>query len=227
MRKTMIVSIRNLHHHYLHGSGRIEVLRSIDFDMQQGDFVAVMGSSGSGKSTLLHIIGCLLKPSSGSYHLKGRDIMRLEEKDLSRIRANSVSHVFQSFHLLPEMTVMENVLLPSLYNDIEPDRARDLAYQAICQVGLDKRIKHRPNELSGGEMQRVAIARALAMDPELILADEPTGNLDQASGLEILSLLQEINSQGRTIIIVTHDQNVANLAQSTVRLTHGHLQKSA
>jgi len=223
-KKDMLVSVRNLHHHYDHGSGRIEVLRGLDLEIRRSEFLAIMGSSGSGKSTLLHVLGCLLNPSGGSYHLNGRDVLHLEEKDLARLRADTVTHIFQNFHLLPQMTVMENVLLPSLYSEIDPDEAKHNANQAIVQVGLDKRRMHRPSELSGGEMQRVAIARALAMNPELILADEPTGNLDHSSSQEILSLFRQINNQGRTIVLVTHDRDVADLAQSTLHLINGHLQ---
>lgn len=174
-----------------------------------------MGSSGSGKSTLLHILGCLLKPTSGTCCLRGRDILRLKEKELARLRAETIAHVFQQFHLLPTMTVLENVLLPSLYNSIPPEQAEAEARRAIRQVGLEQRIKHKPNELSGGEMQRVAIARALAVKPDLILADEPTGNLDQDSSREILTLFREINQQGCTLILVTHDPEIAGQARTT------------
>lgn len=192
-------------------------------DIRYGEFLAIMGTSGSGKSTLLYILGCLLRPTSGSYLLKSQDIMQLKEKELASIRANTVAHVFQNFHLLPAMTVMENVLLPSLYNGIDPEQANKYARHAIDQVGLDKRRMHKPAELSGGEMQRVAIARALAMKPELILADEPTGNLDHTSSQEVLSLFRQINAQGCTIIMVTHDRDVANLALSTQYLIDGDL----
>ncbi len=219
-----LVSVSGLHHHFDHGSGRIEVLKGLDLQLGRGEFLAIMGASGSGKSTLLHVLGCLLTSFSGRYLLNGQDVLHLGEKGLARLRADTVAHIFQSFHLLPQMTVLENVLLPSLYSVIDPDKARQNANQAIIQVGLDKRLKHKPNELSGGEMQRVAIARALAMNPKLILADEPTGNLDHVSSQEILSLFQQMNEQGRSIIMVTHDHDVANLAQSTLQLINGHLQ---
>ena len=184
-----------------------------------------MGSSGSGKSTLLHILGCLLKPTSGTCLLRGRDILQLQEKELAQLRAETIAHVFQQFHLLPTMTVLENVLLPSLYNSsIPPEQAEAEALQAIEQVGLKQRIRHKPNELSGGEMQRVAIARALAVQPDLILADEPTGNLDQDSSREILALFQEINQQGCTLVLVTHDPEIAQQARSTRYLRNGNLQ---
>ena len=219
----MLISTRGLCHHYTHGSGDIEVLNGVDMDISRGEFLAIMGASGSGKSTLLHILGCLLSPSSGSYLLDGRDILQLKEKELAGIRANTVAHVFQNFHLLSAMTVMENVLLPSLYSGVAPEQANKDARHAIDQVGLDKRRMHKPAELSGGEMQRAAIARALAMKPELILADEPTGNLDHTSSREVLSLFRQINEQGCTIIMVTHDRDVANLALSTQYLIDGYL----
>jgi len=223
-KQNMLISTRELRHHYPHGSGKIEVLHGVDMDVYHGEFIAVMDASGSGKSTLLHILGCLLRPSSGSYFLNNRDILQLKEKELARLRANTVAHVFQNFHLLPAMTVMENVLLPSLYNGIAPEQAGENARRAIAQVGLDKRMMHKPAELSGGEMQRVTIARALAMQPELILADEPTGNLDHSSTLEVLSLFQEINKQGCTVIMVTHDRDVAKLARSTRYMIDGYLE---
>lgn len=219
----MLISAKDLTHHYSHGSGKVEVLHGVDLQINHGEFLAIMGSSGSGKSTLLHILGCLLRPTGGRYLLNNRDIMQLDEKELSQIRAETVAHIFQNFHLLPSMTVLENVQLPSLYNKINPDQADKSALLAIDQVGLSKRILHKPAELSGGEMQRVAIARALAMSPDLILADEPTGNLDHISSQEILSLFQQINEQGCTIIMVTHDLDVAKLALSTRYMINGKL----
>lgn len=219
----MLISAKNITHYYPHGSGRVAVLHGVDLDIHRGEFLAIMGTSGSGKSTLLHILGCLLRPTGGSYFLNNIDIMQLNEKELSQIRAKTVAHVFQNFHLLPSMTVLENVQLPSMYNEINPDQADRAALNAIDQVGLSKRILHKPAELSGGEMQKVAIARALAMNPELILADEPTGNLDHDSSNEILSLFKQINEQGCTIVMVTHDRDVANLALSTRYMINGKL----
>jgi len=222
--KIMLISARNINHQYQHGSGCLQVLQGVDLDIEEKDFLAIMGSSGSGKSTLLHILGCLLRPTSGTCLLRGRDILQVEEKELARLRAETIAHVFQQFHLLPTMTVLENVLLPSLYNTIPPEQAEAEARWAIEQVGLGPRLWHRPNELSGGEMQRVAIARALAVQPDLILADEPTGNLDQASSQEILALFQEINQQGCTLVLVTHDPEIARQARSTRYLRNGCLQ---
>jgi putative ABC transport system ATP-binding protein len=219
----MLISARNLLHQYNHGSGCLQVLKGVDLDIREKDFLAIMGNSGSGKSTLLHILGCLLKPTSGTCLLRGRDILQMEEKELAQLRAETIAHVFQQFHLLPTMTVLENVLLPSLYNSIPPQQAETDARKAIQQVGLKQRIMHKPNELSGGEMQRVAIARALAVKPDLILADEPTGNLDQDSSQEILTLFREINQQGCTLVLVTHDPEIARQARSTKYLRNGHI----
>jgi len=219
----VLISARNISHQYRHGSGCLQVLQGVDLDIEEQDFLAIMGSSGSGKSTLLHILGCLLKPSSGTCFLRGQDILQLQEKELARLRAETIAHVFQQFHLLPAMTVLENVLLPSLYNTIPPEQAEAEARQAIRQVGLEQRIRHKPHELSGGEMQRVAIARALAVKPDLILADEPTGNLDQESSREILTLFKEMNRQGCTLILVTHDPAIARQAGSIKYLRNGSL----
>ncbi|MCI5157925.1 MAG: ABC transporter ATP-binding protein [Candidatus Electrothrix sp. AUS1_2] len=219
----MLISARNISHQYRHGSGCLQVLQGVDLDIEEQDFLAIMGSSGSGKSTLLHILGCLLKPGGGTCFLRGQDILQLQEKELARLRAETIAHVFQQFHLLPAMTVLENVLLPSLYNTIPPEQAEAEARQAIRQVGLEQRIRHKPHELSGGEMQRVAIARALAVKPDLILADEPTGNLDQESSREILTLFKEMNRQGCTLILVSHDPAIARQAGSVKCLRNGSL----
>ena len=217
----MLISARNLRHSYRHGSGSLQVLKGVDLDIREKDFLAIMGSSGSGKSTLLHILGCLLKPTGGTCFLRGQDILQLEEKELARLRAETIAHVFQQFHLLPAMTVLENVLLPSLYNSIPPEQAKAEALQAIEQVGLGQRIEQKANKLSGGEMQRVAIARALAVQPDLILADEPTGNLDRDSSREILTLFRDINRKGCTLVLVTHDPAIACRAASTKYLRNG------
>jgi ABC-type lipoprotein export system ATPase subunit len=193
-------------------------------DIQKGEFVAIMGSSGSGKSTLLHILGCLVQPMAGSYFLGNTDIMTVSKHEISQIRAKKIGFVFQMFHLLPAMTVQQNIALPFLYNDIEPLKAHENIQLAIKQTGLAGRINHKPNELSGGEMQRVAIARALAVQPEIILADEPTGNLDSRTGREILSLFQQLHKTGSTIVMVTHDENVASMAQRILILQDGRFQ---
>jgi len=220
----MLVKIRDLRHEYALGSTNVEVLRSIDLDVKQGEFMAIMGSSGSGKSTLLYILGCLIRPVSGSYLLDGTDILSMANQEIARIRANQIGFVFQMFHLLPSMTIQQNISLPFLYNDINPEQARENVARAIKQTGLTKRINHKPHELSGGEMQRVAIARALAVEPEIILADEPTGNLDSRTGQEILDLFQQLHQGGSTIVMVTHDEKVASMAQRILILQDGRFQ---
>lgn len=219
-----IVVTRGLCHAYQHGSGIIQVLKDIDLSIAEGDFLAIMGASGSGKSTLLHILGCLLQPTQGSFLLQGREIVGMPERELAILRSETVSHIFQAFHLLGFLSVLENVQLPFTYNSYPWEKSRAKALHAIEQVGLGHRISHHPHQLSGGEMQRVAIARALAVSPQLILADEPTGNLDAVSSAEIMNLFQEIHAEGRTIVLVTHDPEVAALAARTLHLTDGFLQ---
>jgi putative ABC transport system ATP-binding protein len=207
----------------LYGSGDAEVAALSDFSMsvQTGELLAVMGPSGSGKSTLMNILGCLDTPTSGSYWFAGDDVSRLNETELAHVRNRRIGFVFQQFQLLPKMSAWRNVELPLLYRNTR-DR-RDLALQALDQVGLSNRINHRPTQLSGGQQQRVAIARALVTNPDLILADEPTGNLDTAASKDVLAVLQELNEQGRTIIIITHDPEVAPVARRTVHLRDGRM----
>lgn len=219
----MLVEIGGLHHRYWRGSHGIDVLRGLSMNIDQGEFVAVMGPSGSGKSTLLHIMGCLVRPGSGSYLLAGVDVLELPEKKLAAIRASRIGFVFQIFHLLPALSVLQNVSLPFLYNQVESRLAERLAMTAVERVGLLHRIDHKPAELSGGEMQRAAIARALAVQPELILADEPTGNLDTASSGEILDLFRQLHRSGCTIVMVTHDREVAAGTQRILTLHDGRL----
>jgi len=221
----VLVQVRGLCHHYTVGSERVEVLHEVDFSVKQGEFVAIMGTSGSGKSTLLHILGCLIRPSSGEYLLGKTNVLYCSDLQLASIRANRIGFVFQIFHLLPEMTVYQNVSLPFLYNDINQQKSKDKVNKAIQQTGLSHRSHHKPMELSGGEMQRVAIARALAIEPELILADEPTGNLDSHTGKEILDLFKKLHQSGRTVIMVTHDKNVASESERILILEDGKFQK--
>lgn len=201
--------------------GQVEALRGLDLELTGGEYLAIMGASGSGKSTLLTLLGCLDRPSRGSYHLAGLDVSQLGDRELSRLRANHIGFIFQTFNLLPQLTVQENVALPYLYRQHAPELARAQVLQALERVGLGMRLEHRPAQLSGGEMQRVAIARALAIKPWLILADEPTGNLDSHNSQAILSLFQELNSQGVTLVVVTHDPQVAARAQRTIHLRDG------
>src|SRR2546428_2047425 len=210
----------------LYGSGDAQVaaLRNFSLRVAQGELLAVMGPSGSGKSTLMNILGCLDSPTSGRYWFAGEDVSRLDETRLAHVRNRRIGFVFQQFHLLPKLSAWRNVELPLLYRDVQS--RRDLALQALDQVGLRNRIDHRPSQLSGGQQQRVAIARALVTDPDLILADEPTGNLDTASSRDVLAVLRDLNRQGRTLIVITHDPEVAPVARRTVvmrdgRLVHG------
>ena len=207
----------------LYGSGDAQVaaLRSFSLRVAHGELLAVMGPSGSGKSTLMNGLGCLDTPTSGRYWFAGEDVSRLSETQLAHVRNRRIGFVFQQFQLLPKLSAWRNVELPLLYRN-ESDR-RSLAIHALETVGLGNRIEHRPTQLSGGQQQRVAIARALVTDPDLILADEPTGNLDTAVSQEVLSILRELNQQGRTIIVITHDPEVAPIARRTVHVRDGEL----
>jgi len=199
----------------------VPVLHGLDLAVDRGEFVAVTGASGSGKSTLLHILGGLDRPSAGTYSFDGREMSALDDDERSRLRASHIGFVFQSFHLLPQLSVLENVALPFLYAPDGARDARDRAAAALAKVGLSHRLAHRPAELSGGEMQRAAIARAIVVDPELVLADEPTGNLDSATGAQILDALGALNDAGATLVLVTHDHDVAARARRRMHLKDG------
>jgi len=205
------------------GSSLIHALKDVDIHIGKGDSVAIMGPSGSGKSTLLHILGCLERPSSGTYILDGKDVFKSSDRQLSDFRANHIGFVFQTFNLLSQLTVLENVELPFLYSSGNNGETRARVTRAIEQVGLINRLDHRPAELSGGEMQRVAIARAMAIEPTLILADEPTGNLDSRTSAEILELFRRVHDDGATILMVTHDEEVAARCQRVMTLKDGKL----
>ena len=203
------------------GSSSIYALKDIDICVDEGEFVAIMGPSGSGKSTLLHILGCLERPTSGLYLLDGRDVFKASDRELSNIRANHIGFVFQTFNLLPQLTVFENVELPFLYSSLDGGKTKERVIKAVERVGLIDRLGHRPAELSGGEMQRVAIARAVAIEPTLILADEPTGNLDSKTSDEILGLFEDFHDDSATILMVTHDREVASRTQRVLTLKDG------
>jgi putative ABC transport system ATP-binding protein len=216
-----LIKASNLCKNFVLGSTTIEVLKGIDLFIRGGEFVAIMGTSGSGKSTLLHILGCLDRPTSGAYFFAGQDTGTLSDRQRSHVRAKSVGFIFQNYHLLPQLDVYENVELPFQYSDDDDEIIKKKVMEAISQVGMTERIGHRPSELSGGEMQRVAIARAIVTSPTLLLADEPTGNLDSQTGKDILVIFQNLHLKGATIILVTHDREVAAYAQKVIMLKDG------
>ncbi len=221
--KTPIIDARAIVKTYRKETVTIPVLRGIDLRLLEGEFLGVMGASGSGKSTLLNIIGCLDRPTAGSYRLDGMDVLESSDDQLSRLRSQYLGFVFQTFNLIPNLTVVENVELPFLYRSDGKSAISERVHTAIAQVGLGERANHRPAELSGGEMQRVAIARALAIEPKLILADEPTGNLDSQNSKEIMQLFKRLHNQGRTIVLVTHNRQVASFADSWVTINDGRI----
>jgi len=208
---------------YATGSVQVEALHGVSMEVASGEYVAIMGPSGSGKSTLMHILGCLDVPTSGSYHLAGEDVSTMDEDALARVRNRQIGFVFQQFNLLASLPAWRNVELPLCYSGVGRAERRKRAVTALERVGLGDRIDHRPGELSGGQQQRVAVARALVTDPALILADEPTGNLDSHSTADVLRLLDELHDQGRTIVLITHEHDVAESAQRIVRILDGQI----
>jgi len=206
---------------YRNGSLEVAALRGVSLDVQPGEYVAVMGPSGSGKSTLMHIIGCLDVPTAGSYRLAGEDVSSMSENELADVRNRSIGFVFQQFNLLASMTAWSNVALPLAYAGVSRAQRRERAEASLARVGLADRVGHRPGELSGGQQQRVAMARALVTEPALILADEPTGNLDSTSTADVLDLLDELHDAGRTVVLITHEHDVAGRAGRIVRLRDG------
>ncbi len=216
-----MISLKDITKTYHLGTIDVPVLKRIKLSIEQGEYVAIMGASGSGKSTLMNIIGCLDRPSSGQYFLAGQDLTTLDDDELADIRNQYIGFVFQQFNLLPKLTSLSNVMLPMIYADVDKSQRIEQATDALIQVGLSDRIQNRPNQLSGGQQQRVAIARALVNHPALVLADEPTGALDSTTSEEIMNLLTELNQQGTTIAIVTHDANVTARTKRTIRMVDG------
>ena len=216
-----VLSLSDVTKVYRSGSLEVAALRGVTLDVQPGEYVAVMGPSGSGKSTLMHIIGCLDVPTAGSYHLAGEDVSRMSENELADVRNLRIGFVFQQFNLLASMTAASNVALPLAYAGISRADRRERAEASLARVGLADRVSHRPGELSGGQQQRVAVARALVTEPALILADEPTGNLDSTSTADVLDLFDELRDAGRTVVLITHEHDVAARAGRIVRLRDG------
>ncbi len=218
---TQLISIKDLSKTYRMGSLSVHALKQISMDINKNEYVALMGPSGSGKSTLMNLLGCLDSPSTGQYILNGEDVSKMDDDDLAEIRNKEIGFVFQTFNLLPRLSALENVALPLVYAGIPQAKRTDMAEMALSKVSLTDRMDHKPNELSGGQRQRVAIARALVNNPAIILADEPTGNLDTKTSIEIMSIFETIHDMGNTIILVTHEPDIALHAHRVIRLRDG------
>jgi len=216
-----VIILEQLKKYYYLGKVTVEALRGISFTIESGEFVSIMGPSGSGKSTLMHIIGCLDYPTSGKYLLAGQDITRLNDSQLALFRNQKIGFVFQQFNLLPRTSNLKNVELPLIYSGVASKKREIIAKNSLEEVGLGNRIKHRPSEISGGQRQRVAIARALVNNPSIILADEPTGNLDSKTGMDIMKIIQKLHVEGNTIILVTHEPDIAHFAKRIIHLKDG------
>ncbi len=217
----LVVEATGIRRWYGQGEARVEVLKGVDLAVRRGEYVAIMGSSGSGKSTLLAILGCLDRPGEGDYFLDGVDVLTLSDDRISAVRLSKIGFVFQSFQLIPQLTILENAEVPLFYAGLARSERHARANAALERVGLGHRLTHRPSQLSGGEQQRAAIARALVLDPPLLLADEPTGNLDSTNGANVLELLRGIHAEGRTILMVTHDPEIAKRADRTIQVRDG------
>jgi putative ABC transport system ATP-binding protein len=218
---SLVIKIRNIKRDFPLGSEIVKVLKGIDLDIERGEYVALMGPSGSGKSTLMNLLGCLDTPTEGSYELNGKDVSNMTDDELAEIRNKEIGFVFQTFNLLPRTTALENVALPMVYAGASKTERHKRAEEVLTEVGLADRMDHKPNQLSGGQRQRVAVGRALVNKPSIILADEPTGNLDSKTSLEIMNLFDEIHKLGNTVILVTHEEEVAKHAHRVIRLRDG------
>ena len=218
----MLIQLRDVYKIYGEGlESEVRALDGVSLDVDRGEFVAIVGQSGSGKSTMMNVLGCLDIPTRGDYFLDGTDVRELTDKELSHIRNRQIGFIFQQYNLIQSLTVLENVELPLIYQGIKADDRYDMAMEALERVGLANRVKHKPTEMSGGQQQRVAIARAIATRPPIIMADEPTGALDSHTGLEVLGFLQQLNKEGTTVILITHDNGIAATARRVVRLADG------
>ena len=217
----MILELREIYKDYQQGKLVVPVLKHVNFSMEEGEYTAILGPSGSGKTTMMNIIGCLDKATSGDFYLDGQDINKCTENEMSDIRLHKIGFVFQSFHLLPKQTALENVEMPLTYAKVPKKERREKALRALERVGLADRVDFRPNQLSGGQMQRVAIARAIVNSPKLLLADEPTGALDTKSGEQVMELFQSLNKEGVTVLMITHDPEIASFAKRVVTIRDG------
>lgn len=220
-----VILLKKIVRNFALGSQTVKVLKGIDLSIKHNEYVALMGPSGSGKSTVMNLLGCLDTPTSGEYWLNGKDVSRLTDNDLAEIRNSEIGFVFQTFNLLPRSTALENVMLPLIYAGMGSKERKERAEEVLTQVGLADRMDHRPNQLSGGQRQRVAVARALVNRPSIILADEPTGNLDSKTSVEIMNLFNEIHSNGNTVILVTHEEEIALHSNRIIRLRDGEIEK--
>ena len=216
-----LIEVRNLMKIYNPGENEVRALNDVSLRIAKGEFVAIIGQSGSGKSTFMNMLGCLDIPTSGSYYLNGRDVAGLSDDELSEIRNLEIGFIFQGFNLIPNLTALENVELPLIYRNVPAAKRYEMSVASLKKVGLSNRMDHKPSEMSGGQQQRVAIARALAAAPPVILADEPTGNLDSASSKEIMQILRELHQEGRTVILITHDNKIAASARRVIRIMDG------
>ena len=226
-RRRIVIDIENITKHYVMGDETVHALRGVTLQIRRNEYLAIMGPSGSGKSTLMNMVGCLDTPSSGRYEFNGKDVSSMDGDELAEIRNKEIGFVFQTFNLLPRSTSLRNVELPLIYAGIDPETREERASQVLRDVGLGDRMQHKPNELSGGQRQRVAIARALVNNPSIILADEPTGNLDSKTGEEIMGLLENLYERGNTVILVTHEPQIAAHARRSVHLRDGVIEKDS